>query len=254
MQANAAVDARGEMRSALHWLHTAFPCVFLYVPPGHAEQLPAFPVYPMSHKHTVLSSFGPEFCAHAMQALALVDPLGEIKLPVAHTVHKAFPGAFLYVPAGHAEQLAAFPVYPMLHKQAVFAMSEMEFDAHRDTCDVVQSPETPFVIHPTSMLHDALQPSLFTTFESSHASSLARTPSPHCDVHVLSFDTKTQLNPHSTEHVLEHPSPEMALLSSHVSVSRSTPSPHSACGDGKCGAGVAHTRLQYANAKFIYTR
>jgi hypothetical protein len=208
----------------------------------------------MLHKHLVFSPFGPEFGAHAVQALALVDPLGEIELPVAQPLHIALPGASLYLPAGHAEQLVAFPVYPMLHKQTVFVVSDIEFDAHRDACDIVHSPEALLVIHPTSMLHNALQPSSFTSFASSHASSLACTPSPHCDVHVLAFDTKIQLNPHSTEHVLEHPSPEMALLSSHVSVSRSTPSPHTVCGDGKCRAWVAYTRLQYANAKFIYTR
>jgi len=224
------------------------------MPPRHAEQLAACPVNPILHKHIVLSPFGPEFDAHALQALALVDPLGEIELPVAHALHTAFPSVFLYLPAGHAEHFVAFPVYPMLHKQTVFVVSDVEFDAHCDACDVWHSPGALLVIHPTSMLHDALQPSPFASFASSHASLLACMPSPQCDVHVLTFDTKTQLNPHSTEHVLEHPSPEMALLSSHVSVSCSTPSPHSACGGGKCRAGVAYTRLQYANAKFIYIR
>ena len=207
----------------------------------------------MLHKQVVFVSFGLEFSAHGLQSPITVDPTSEIEFEL-QPIHTPAPRVFLYVPAAHCKQFAAFPVYPMLHKQTVLAGSGPEFSAHFDTMDIVQSLETRFAIHPFSMTHERLQPSPSTTFPSSHASLLAWMPSLHCDVHVSSFDTKLQLNPHSTKHVLEHPSPEMALLSSHVSVSRRTPSPHTACGDGKCGAGVAYTRLQYANAKFIYTR
>jgi len=68
-----------------------------------------------------------------MQALA---PMDEIK-PVSQLSHKPVPRAVLYCPAAHAEQPPAVAVYPVLHKQAVFASFGPEFDAHD-----VQSPTT----------------------------------------------------------------------------------------------------------------
>jgi hypothetical protein len=239
LQAPALVDPTGEIElPAPQLLHRPVPRASLYVPPGHVEQLPSVAVNPILQKQPVFLSSGPIFNAHGMQSFALVDSVGEIELPVPQILHKAFPVTSLYFPVSHAEQLPGVPVNPMLHKQVVFAVSGAEFDAHLCTADAVQELEALLVIYPTSITHELLQPSLFAELPSSHASSLARMLSPHCDVHAsAAFDTSLHSNPHSTEQVVEHPSPEVVSLSSHVSVSRRTPSPHTACGDGKCGAG-----------------
>jgi len=150
VQALTSVDPRGEIEFPVpQILHAVLPCVFLYVPLGHSEQLPVVEVYPMSHKHSVFASFGLEFCAHDLQSPTTVDPAGEIEF-ASQLSHKPFPNVFLYLPAAHAKQPPAVTVYPMLHKQLVFASSGPEFSAHG-----VQSPTT---VDPAGEIEFALQP------------------------------------------------------------------------------------------------
>jgi len=137
VQSPTTVDQTGEIEFALQPIHEPAPKVFLYVPAPHAEQPPAVTVYPMLHKQLVFASFGPEFNAHGMQSPTTVDPTGKIEFAL-QPIHKPVPMVFLYVPAPHCKQFAAFPVYPMLHKQTVFAGSGAEFSAHFDTVDTVQ--------------------------------------------------------------------------------------------------------------------
>ena len=149
VQAAGIVDPTGEIESASQPIHTMFPGAGLYVPAAHCRQVPESKVCPMLHKQTVFKVFGAEFTAHWVQADTTVDPTNEIKFAL-QSIHIALPGAFLYVPPGHAEQLAAFPVYPMLHKQAVFAVSGVEFTGHR-----VQAAAA---VDPTGEIESALQP------------------------------------------------------------------------------------------------
>jgi len=49
MQSSARIDAVDEFGVfILHTTHDALPVASLYVPPGHAEQLPAVPVNPLA--------------------------------------------------------------------------------------------------------------------------------------------------------------------------------------------------------------
>jgi len=106
------------------------------VPPGHAEQLPGVPLYPMLHKQAVFATFGAEFAAHRVQSPVTTDPAGEIE-SVPQLVHTTFPGAGLYVPAAHCKQLSDSKVYPMLHKQTVLVVSGADFTAHCVQADTV---------------------------------------------------------------------------------------------------------------------
>jgi len=128
MQSSARVEPIDEFGVwTLHGIHGALPVVSLNEPAAHAEQLPAVPVYPLAqsarqvpvtfvnavaHVQAVLFLSGTLFSKHNMQAPSLVDPIGEIELPVPQTLHGALPVVALYFPAAHSKQLPAVPVFP----------------------------------------------------------------------------------------------------------------------------------------------
>jgi len=172
VQALTPVDPEGEIEFPVpQILHAVFPCVFLYVPLWHMEQLAAGPVYPMLHKHSVFRVLGAEFTAHDVQTLTSVDPGGEIEFPVPQILHAVLPCVFLYVPAGHMEQLAAGPVYPMLHKHAVFSVFGPEFAAHG-----VQALAPMDEIDPVSQLSHTPAPRVFLYVPAPHCKQLPAVP------------------------------------------------------------------------------
>jgi len=128
MQSLALVEPADEFGVlTLHGIHNALPVASLNEPAAHSEQLPAVPVYPLAqsvrqvpetsvnalaHLQAFLAWSGTLFSAHNMQAPALVDPIGEIELPVLQILHEALPVVALYFAAAQREQLPAVPVYP----------------------------------------------------------------------------------------------------------------------------------------------
>ena len=103
--------AAGEFRRVAQSLHVADPGTPLYFPATHATQTsPVVAVYPGLHAHS---------------ALPLADTLFGWQLLQADV-----PAMRLYVPAGHAWQLAAAPVKPALHWHASLPATDTVLPVH----------------------------------------------------------------------------------------------------------------------------
>ncbi len=102
-------------------MHALVPATALYLPGTHAVQLPISPVYPGTHKHSVLPRTATEFIGHATHVLLSLAPTAVEYVLAGQNVHAALPLVDLYVPAGHVvhcplEAPVSGPVYPALHE------------------------------------------------------------------------------------------------------------------------------------------
>ena len=95
-------------KHAVHGARDGGPC--LYLPASHAEQLEAAlsRANPAIQRQAVVLSLARgdhEFCGHARQVPLLIDATVVEYLPSSHDLQPSWPGASLYLPASHAEQL-----------------------------------------------------------------------------------------------------------------------------------------------------
>ena len=82
-------------------MHALVPTTALYFPGTQAVQLPISPVYPATHKHSVLPGTATEFIGHATHVLLSLAATAVEYVFNAQKVHAALPLVDLYVPAGH---------------------------------------------------------------------------------------------------------------------------------------------------------
>jgi hypothetical protein len=117
--AHELVAHDGAYVPAGHSVQASEPFTDLYEPGGHGEHVESVGVNPGSQRHPAglgVPAADDELAVHCVHALRRVAAGEEEYVFLGHAMHADVPETVLYVPAGHAVQFGARPVYPGLQE------------------------------------------------------------------------------------------------------------------------------------------